>query len=492
MGKRTITQQVEEILSRPGEQLSRSTRFVRFQFDLWAYCARRLHQNNLMAMSAALSFRTIFAMIPILVLGFLVLESVGVVENGKRTMRDFLDASGFAQIVVPESTASVGKNGVDVETATNPMDQVGEERVINVADQIEQLVADVEGKMTFERIGPVGALILIWTALTLFNTIEQSLNRIFEAPRSRAIARRVLLFWSVLTLGPVVILAVTYFSRLGVEACQGVSAIASLTAVLGWAVPVLVGMVVIAMAYKLIPNTHVKFTAAFGGAVITVPLWLATRGAFSVYVERFVLKGNLYGVLGVLPLFMLWLNLSWSVFLFGAQLAHTATNLRQFRQAKRAERRPLAPSDWLAVMLAIARPFARGHGAARFDKIAEETDLSPESLRRLLDRLVQSGFVCVTNEQTEPGYLTVRPHDQVRLVEILDCADPHRQPEADRESSVRATVTATLDRSRAVLEQDTLAHLVIAEDLEELDPPNEPRAPSDMTDPTETDSTPSR
>ena len=64
-----IRRRVEEAFNRPGDELSRLARFLRFQLELWRFCARRLRENNLMAMSAALSFRTIFAMIPIRLFG---------------------------------------------------------------------------------------------------------------------------------------------------------------------------------------------------------------------------------------------------------------------------------------------------------------------------------------------------------------------------------------------------------------------------------------
>ncbi len=198
---------IEEALRRPGEQFSRGTRFLRFQVELWKLCARRLHENNLLAMSAALSFRTIFAIIPVLILGFLVLKSIGVVEDGKRTLHNILSSSGLAQIEVRESArpTSAPASGEVAATTSAHSENSG----INIADQIEQLVVRTESKLTFQRIGPAGALLLIWTALTLLITIEQSLNRIFEAPRSRAVARRIMLFWSALTLGPVLIVAAT-------------------------------------------------------------------------------------------------------------------------------------------------------------------------------------------------------------------------------------------------------------------------------------------
>ena len=179
----TIRGRIDRLLVSPGEEWGRWTRFLGFHVRLWRFCARRLWEHNVAALSAALSFRTIFAMIPALVLAVLVLKSVGVLEDGKQSLREVLATSGFAQIAVVEEAAA--------ETAAA---EEASGKVVNVADEIEAAVARVEAKLTFGRVGPIGVLVLIWTALTLLSTMERSLNRVFEATRPRPLLRRLLLY----------------------------------------------------------------------------------------------------------------------------------------------------------------------------------------------------------------------------------------------------------------------------------------------------------
>ena len=94
----SIKDGIERLRSAPGEELGRWSRLARFQLHLWQICVRRLWENNLTAMSAALAFRTIFAMIPAIVLAILVLKSVGVLEDGKRSLRTFLDRGAKSPI----------------------------------------------------------------------------------------------------------------------------------------------------------------------------------------------------------------------------------------------------------------------------------------------------------------------------------------------------------------------------------------------------------
>src|SRR5262245_56815112 len=95
-----IADQILRLVTRPGEELGRLARFVQFQIRLWRFCAARLHTNNLPAIAAALSFRTIFALIPFLVLAFLAAGALGVIDDSKQSLRSFLEASGFSQIGV--------------------------------------------------------------------------------------------------------------------------------------------------------------------------------------------------------------------------------------------------------------------------------------------------------------------------------------------------------------------------------------------------------
>ncbi len=453
MALTTIKHRLEQAVSQPGKELSHWVAFARFQIELWRYCGRRLHENNLLALSAALSFRTIFAMIPLLVLSFLMLRSIGVVEDRKETLYNFIEQSGFARIMVQDLESG------SIQAA--PEDQADEARRISVGDYIVQTVDQVESQLTFQRIGPVGAVLLIWTALTLFTTLEASLNRIFEARKSRSLTRRIVLFWSVLTLGPIAVMVTLFISNQAIDAVTDVPVLRWFVMVLGWLGPVLVSILAVAMIYMLVPNTHVKSSSALAGALISVPLWLVARWLFAVYVQRFVLAGNLYGVLGLLPLFLLWLNVSWSVFLFGGQLAYTATNLKRMRMEERSERLLVGPSDWIAVLSAIARPHVRGEGPPDFTAVTEASGVSDETASRILDRLGEADLVCMSDSERQPRYLLTRPPDRISLHSIMALADP-RPPmlNGDAKDVGDRAVGLVRERIHEALQDRTLADLL--------------------------------
>ena len=457
-----IRERIERALTTPGEELGRWARFGRFQIGLWRFCARRLRENNVVAMSAALSYRTIFAMIPVLVLAFLVLKSVGALEDSKRSLRSFLDASGFTQIIALREDESVSTQPSET-TSTQPAE------VINVADKIEEVVMQVEGKLTFERIGPIGGALLIWTALTLLTTVERSLNRIFGAPRSRSLTRRILLYWSALTLGPLALTAATYLGRDVVNTFHDAPGLSWLLVGLGWTGPIIVGVLMLAALYTLVPNTSVRFRSALGGAVVAVPLWLVAKWGFAQYVQHLVVTGNLYGVLGALPLFLLWLNVSWMIFLFGAQLAHTAANLTEMRLAEGAEKFVLGPSDVLAVSLAVAQPYRAGKGLVTFDQIAARLRLPGEAVQWLIDELSAAGMICTADDQHTSGYVLVRPPEKTAVLDILHVGDPRDRPDELNcyDGDIAAAIAQVQCQAHMPLETLTLADVLDARQARE-------------------------
>jgi len=458
---------VKNLLVAPLAELGSWARLARGQIALWRYCVRRLRENNVMAMSSALSFRTIFALVPLVIVGFLVLKTLGVVEDSKRYLHDFLERSGLTEISyeVPEGEEDLGAlspaperpAGGHAPASGAPAQPGRPVRRITVAEKIESVVAYAESQLTLGRVGPVTAVLLVWTALTLLTTMERSLNRIFEAPRPRGFARRILLYWSALTLGPlVIVLAVRAGSSL-VEAVRNIPVLAWTLGPVGWVAPFAVGVLFLASLYTLMPNTRVAFRRAVAGAVLAVPLWGLARWAFSLYVAR-VGSQSIYGALGLIPLFLMWLNLSWWIFLFGAQVAHAAASVGRLLEAEQERRRPLTPWDDLAAALALARLQAERGGPVSPRDVARALGCSETRAERLLRRLVKGGLVVADGEALARCALAVPP-DRLSVARVLSVRCPPPEGSASTKAPILEAVAEVRRRAEADLQRLTLADL---------------------------------
>lgn len=408
---------------------------------------RRLRENNALAMSSALSFRTIFALVPAIVLAVVVMKTLAGPERTQRGLREFLTYSGLEQIQVsmPAQDGEQPQGEGEQPTATAPAEpatrpDAGRDgsdegdsgrRDVTMAQMIESLVIRVEKRLTLRRLGPIGVALLVWTALTLLMTLERSLNRIFQAPRSRALLRRVLVYWSVLTLGPVVLMLAAVLGDRAAAWAETVPVLSWMVTTFGVIVPAALGILLVGGVYTLMPNTRVRFRDAVGGAVIAVPLWMLAKWGFSVYVER-VAAQSLYGALALVPLFLLWVNVSWWVLLFGAELAHAAANVSRLLSAQVAERVLLTPWHLLAAALVVARTQRDDGRAAGPEGVAKALNTPVEAADRLLGRLHDEGLIYRVEQREEAddgqaGRVLAVPADRLEVGRFLDVGVPDEQ-----------------------------------------------------------------
>lgn len=414
------------LLTAPRDELTSWGRLLRYQMTLWRFCLKRLRRNNSLSMSSALSFRTIFALVPILVLAMLILKSTGQLEASKTSIRQFLDTAGFGQIVLTEESAPTEEEllqrrlrELDPLGGTPPATETTARRV-NLADRIEALIDRVEARLTIGRLGPIGVVLLIWTALTLLTTLESSLNRIFDAPHNRPLVQRLLLYWGVVTLGPLVLSTAIYLGERGTQYVGGKVLLSWMVVVAGWLGPVLAMFLVLAAIYKLMPNTRVGFKAAMAGAAVALPVWLVAKWGFSVYVTEIVARKSIYGTLGLVPLFLFWLNLSWTIFLFGAEVAYTAGNLRRMQSEELAGRIVIGPIDRLAAALVVTENYLRGRGPVTFEDIARRLDLPDSSTRWVVDRLVTLKVLSPAEVDGRSAYVPERPAEDIGVLEVME------------------------------------------------------------------------
>ena len=168
----------------------------------------------------------------------------------------------------------------------------------------------------------VGIIALAATAILLLGTIEADLNAIFRVKRPRALVPRLLVFWAMITLGPLLLGASFSLSTYIFAATKwlGIDVFTGPLGVLTKSVPTVIIVLLLGLFYLLIPNRSVSLRAACIGGVSSGFLFAGLRQIFGWYVATFPTYQNIYGALSVVPIFLVWMYLSWTVVLFGAVL----------------------------------------------------------------------------------------------------------------------------------------------------------------------------
>ncbi len=448
------------------------------QAQLVEACVHQLRQHNAMAMSAALSFRTIFAMVPMIVLMFMLVKPLGLVPDRRQAVHNLLHLVGLTQIeYVPrtetqpsadsaaqakapgeraESTygntiapgIQAGADGEGIAGLSAQSEADSEEETVNLADELESLIVRFESALTGKGVGPIGVLVLVWTALTLLTTMERSLNRIFEAPRSRSLGRRVLLYWSVVTLGPLVWLGAAFIGRRAATIASQTAALSWLIGWVYWASPLVVGIALLAGLYCLMPNTRVAFGAAVKGATLAVPAWMVALWAFAVYVERVGGK-SIYGAIGIFPLFLMWMNLSWWIFLLGAEIARATSSVSPVGLREGGDQLLLGPWDVLAAVVAIARANAATKTPVPIGQVSKAVSLSEIATDRLLSRLEEAGLVCRVADAEEGSFLLAWPADRMKVSAVLGIEGGEEHTPLARKFPPELAETVALAQRRA-------------------------------------------
>lgn len=195
-----------------------------------------------------------------------------------------------------------------------------------LGDQIQGYLSgflDSVSKLTL-----LGMVFLILTALLLMVRIERAFNVIWRVPRARSIRNRIVMYWTVLTLGPLALGVAAALSAEPVfeQVVQGVSTS------YGWRQVGIFSLSWLAftLMFLLVPNRRVPFVHALAGALLSAVLFGLAKKAFVAFVAKASFS-VIYGALATIPIFLFWLYLVWIVVLLGASLAASLTTFNDQR-----------------------------------------------------------------------------------------------------------------------------------------------------------------
>jgi membrane protein len=229
------------------------------------------------------------------------------------------------------------------------------------------------------------------TALLMMLTIDQALNGIFRVHRERSIAQRLLIYWAVLTLGPILIgvsLTMTsYLVSISLGLAKGVPLVGEVLLLL---VPILLTSAAITLLYLWVPNRRVHLRHAVIGGLLAGILFELMKRGFGFYVTRFPTYTAVYGAFAAVPIFLVWLYFSWVVVLLGATV--TALLPGYYRSDRRGGAAGQQFYDALSLLDRLMQAQRSGE-APPLAQLARDLRLAPEMCERLLARMEKAGWV---------------------------------------------------------------------------------------------------
>ena len=279
------------------------------------------------------------------------------------------------------------------------------------------------------RLGSVGLAVVLVTALALILTIDRTLNRIWRVRRPRPLGQRVLIYWALLTLGPLALGASLALTSYAISSSRGVvDSLPGGVRVLLDSLEFLLLIVGMAALYRHVPNTHVKWGHALaGGLFVAVGIELAKR-LLSLYMASVPTYSAMYGAFATLPILLVWIYLAWLIVLLGAVIAAYLPSLLE------GVARPASAYGWhfhLAIEvlqhLHAARPLAQhGLGVSELGRLLGTNALQ---LEPVLDALVGLDWIARLDEaehavdgadDAEARYVLLADPDRTLLAPLLE------------------------------------------------------------------------
>jgi membrane protein len=419
-----------ELLTTPTTQLGRASRFLVFQIKLWSHCIRLLERNRAGQQAAALSYYTIFGLVPLTIVVLLIFQSF----PGYRDMGERFKQFAYEQLHLTE---------IEYTQETD-----GAEETVMLTDQIDQIISRFFGGLDRKSLSILSVVLVIWAALGLLSTIERAFNHIWHVSRGRSFLHRMINYWALLTLGPLLL-------GVGIYITTQYAAFRDLeTTVLSHIAPFVLSylpsLLAFFLLFFLLPNTKVRPGSALWGAAVAALVWSFAKYGFSTYVTRFIPYSKIYGVVGLIPLSVFWIHITWLIALFGLQLTFTTQHLKtldaaEIAAARKRDREYFITNDLTVIDVAreIAEAFERREGPMSPEVLWSRLDIPTEFGDLILDRLLEKRLLLKTYEPSV-GFVPARAPEHITLAEIAEAvaAAALAQPNLEQHETLGKIVRA--------------------------------------------------
>ena len=359
---------------------------------LLLYMLQGLSTHATMVRSAALTYYTLVSIVPVVALVFAVVKGFGLADGLVQNLYSILPQ-------IPEVVDYV------VEFAQKALDRT-------------------QGGL----VALFSLAALFWSVLSVFSSIEDAFNNIWEVKSNRSWSRKISDYITVIVFAPILWVAAS-------------AAGGYLQQLLGWAdnfwlqvlsklVSMAIAWVMFSLIYFVLPNTKVNISAATKSGFIAGTVFMLFQWLY-VFVQTWMTSYNaIYGSFAALPLFLLWMLISWSILLLGGELSFTFQNEKRFDE----ERESLLVSYdcrrklMLAVMVIISREFRDGRGSMAVDDIRGELGVPKRILSNILSTLVSAGMlheIYIGGREFDLSYAPARDISSLRIYDVLTAVDTH-------------------------------------------------------------------
>jgi membrane protein len=285
-------------------------------------------------------------------------------------------------------------------------------------------------------IAGIGLLVLFWTVMKVFINIESSFNDIWQIKKARPFARKFSDYLSMMLISPILFISA---STSNVFIHQKLTSINEKVTIVGYIspfiffvlklVPYFLIILLFTLVYMIMPNTKVKFKSALTGGVISGIAFLLTQWVYVNFQIGVSQYNAIYGSFAALPLFIIWVQISWLILLLGAKISYSTQNVEMYEFETETmymsaySRRILA----LLIVNRIIQNFTKGIHPLTAKELSAELKIPIRMINSILTDLKNSRILSevLTNNPKNTAYQPAQNIENYTIKFVMECLDRH-------------------------------------------------------------------
>jgi len=346
--------------------------------QLMHFIAERFKQDRCTQMAASLTFTTLLSLVPLITIALTLFSAFPVFEDFSTQIKGFL--------------------------LSNMMPETGGKMISRYVEQFAESAA---------KLTAVGIVILALTAMLMMHTIDEAFNTIWNVSKPRTLVQRVLIYWAVLTLAPLLVggsLSLTsWLTGMSIGYARQVP---EFDVVMLKVVPVLLTTLAFSLLFRVVPNRFVPLRHAFIGGAVAAAAFETMNQCFAYYIAHFPTYKLVYGAFASIPIFLMWIYLSWLTILLGALIASSLSHWRGNPVQK------ISAAEQLYYALRILKAMQLGMHTGKVQTppaLSQQLHIGFDAMEHILEELARAKMI---RKLAGKGWALIRDSEHIQIKEL--------------------------------------------------------------------------
>ncbi len=338
----------------------------------------------------------------------------------------------------------------------------GQEKVLEwILTFVDRYLSNINGGL----IAGIGVALLVWSVMKLLGNIENSFNDIWQIKKARAMSRKISDYISLVVIAPILLFAssgVTVFLSKQILNASKIfpwfDYIDNWVTILFQIIPYVLIWLVFSLLYIILPNTKVKFKSAMIAGIIAGTAFQLLQWGYIHFQSMVSSYGAVYGSFAALPLFLIWMQLSWLVVLFGAEIAFANQNVEHFADESDSQNISiyLKRTITILVLREIVLRFKNAMPPLTAEELANKLDFPVRLVRDIIYELLDAHLISetLTNNIKESAYQPAQDIQRLSVSYVIDLLDRRGNTRISTDSTSEIkNITKLLDAFMKEIEQ---------------------------------------